>query len=608
MSSTPAYITGEYAEAKQGNVTVNATLALTSADATTSQTPQTGEDLTAIVYNYTGTPSVAWTGTDNATIAPAGINVNISGTQVIITGTPTAAGNFGYTVSAAGINGGTDANNLSGTITVSLAPVDAVLTLVSESPNANVNTGETVDIDFDYTGATPVITWMGTAGPNIAPAGITVDMGTDYISIFGAPAVAGPYVYIIEVDGLNGGSNATNGGTINVTAALTVPANIAATPNQTSINLTWDKVEGAEKYIVYLCHDEEQPGGGGGGEGGEPIALTLTSDYTVFGASGKNDETTFETGGITFGFKQLKQEGDVIKFKNNSVHGVIYNTTAIPGKITSVTYTNSAATRACTVYGGTSRLVSNTSGDLAISGNIFSQQDNNAKGNQEINFSSATADCSFFAIKPSIANADSKLSNIIVNYVTSGGESGTIIVSDCDEYETATNGILIENLTPETQYTYQVKAVRGTEETAYSEAGNTTTLKDAVRILKSVTLKWSTVEVTDENIHFASLITDREDKMEVYFELNEGFLNEDYPVYLNGILLGQDVDLQGKPSTYYDFGTGVRSQPWTLEVKDKANNTVETYTLTVANVSTGVNEMENNDYFPAGRQPCGKRR
>ncbi|MDR1678590.1 MAG: T9SS type A sorting domain-containing protein [Prevotellaceae bacterium] len=447
-----SYESSEYTEATMVAGKVDATLTLASGNA--NQSLKIGEDLTAIVYNYTGTPAIQWTGTSNATTAPDGIYVNISATQIAITGTPSATGSFGYTVSAAGINGGTNATSLKGTITVTLAPVNAVLTLSSESANASVTAGNVVDIAYDYTGATPVVTWTGTANASTAPQEIKVELGPDYINIYGTATVAGTYSYNIQVNGLNGGSNAAaKGGTVTVLPALTVPANIQATPGQTTINLSWDAVAGAEKYIVKLCHDEEVEDTGGGN--GITTLMTL-ADFT---------ETV--AGGVT-----VNIDGSITKTAGATSTRIKTGTKDLRGATLNIVYTLQTA--------GSQQLKLNFDDNNSSNGRILNLTNTAANSTESIELTGATG-TDFLCFR-----LDGKCGITIHSLtVTKAGEGGgtgggTIITPVCDEtYETETNSITIPNLTPETEYTYQVKAIRGTEETAYSPSASTTTLANA---------------------------------------------------------------------------------------------------------------------------------
>ena len=87
-----------YTNSKTTSITVlpNASLALTSAPATTNQTICINSPLTNITYTAAGTSTVTFTG------LPAGVIGNYSGNVATISGTPTVEGTFNYTVTASG--------------------------------------------------------------------------------------------------------------------------------------------------------------------------------------------------------------------------------------------------------------------------------------------------------------------------------------------------------------------------------------------------------------------------------------------------------------------------------------------------------------------------
>ena len=96
-----------------GTLTVNANhaIALSSAAGTTSQTVCVNNALTAITYTLSG-------GATGASVSglPSGVSASVSGTTLTISGTPSIAGSYSYTVSTTG-NSCTTAS-ASGTITV----------------------------------------------------------------------------------------------------------------------------------------------------------------------------------------------------------------------------------------------------------------------------------------------------------------------------------------------------------------------------------------------------------------------------------------------------------------------------------------------------------
>ncbi|MFM7031985.1 MAG: putative Ig domain-containing protein, partial [Bacteroidota bacterium] len=95
---------------------VNCGITLSSASGTNSQSICQGSAITNIAYTTTAATGATVTG------LPAGVTGVWASNAVIISGTPTAAGTFNYTVTLTGCNGGT--STATGTITVA-APTSA---------------------------------------------------------------------------------------------------------------------------------------------------------------------------------------------------------------------------------------------------------------------------------------------------------------------------------------------------------------------------------------------------------------------------------------------------------------------------------------------------
>lgn len=138
ISTTPDYVDGAYSTqssftASSTATPVNATLSLTSASSTTAQSLTVSNAIAAITYSFTGASAdVSWSGTENSTTAPSGITVTKTATGVTISGTPDEVKNYGYTVTAMGIDGGQSVSLL-GTITVVAAPALATVGSVAET-------------------------------------------------------------------------------------------------------------------------------------------------------------------------------------------------------------------------------------------------------------------------------------------------------------------------------------------------------------------------------------------------------------------------------------------------------------------------------------------
>jgi len=202
-----------------GTITVNpnATIALTSGSAI--QTVCINTAITTIEYTVAN-------GATGATVIglPTGVTGTFAGNVFTITGTPTSAGTFGYTVTT---TGGCSSASLTGTITVN---PNVTIALTS------ANNTQTVCVGTPIAAINYAIANSGAAGATVTglPAGVTgsFNLTTGIFTITGSPSANGVYPYTITTSG--GCSSAFLTGTItvnpNVTIALTSPA---ATANQT---------------------------------------------------------------------------------------------------------------------------------------------------------------------------------------------------------------------------------------------------------------------------------------------------------------------------------------------------------------------------------------
>ena len=199
--------------------TVNATGSITVTDINTTSTPApvtTCIDVAlapSITISTTGA-----TGIGAATNLPAGLSASFSGDAnagtITISGTPTAAGSFNYSIP---LTGGCGTVNATGSITVN--PINTASTPAPVTTCIDVALASSITIST--TGATGIGTATG------LPAGVTASFSGDAtagtITISGTPTAAGSFNYSIP---LTGGC-----GTVNATGSITVnPINTASTP------------------------------------------------------------------------------------------------------------------------------------------------------------------------------------------------------------------------------------------------------------------------------------------------------------------------------------------------------------------------------------------
>ena len=200
-----------------GTITVTAdnTILLTSAIGTDNQTVCINTPITNITYGTTGATGASFLG------LPAGVTGSWALDVVTITGTPTVAGTFTYTVTLTGGCG-----NVSTTGTIIVTP-DNTIVLTSAIGTDN----QTVCINTAITNITYATT--GATGATITglPAGVTGSWAGDVVTITGIPTVSGTFNYTIDLQGGCGIVSIT--GTITVITNNTITLTSAAgTDNQ----------------------------------------------------------------------------------------------------------------------------------------------------------------------------------------------------------------------------------------------------------------------------------------------------------------------------------------------------------------------------------------
>ena len=200
-------------------ITADATINLTSAPATTSQTVCINTAITNITYSIGGSGTAA-----NVVFTPAlpGVTGVYAGGVVTISGTPTLAGSYSYTVTPVSpcLN-----PPLSGTITVN---DNATIALTSGAGSDN----QTVCINTPINNISYAIGGSGTGAAITAgalPAGVTGSFAGGVFNISGTPTVSGVFNYTVTTTGLC--INNSISGTITIKDNSTIALTSAAGTN-----------------------------------------------------------------------------------------------------------------------------------------------------------------------------------------------------------------------------------------------------------------------------------------------------------------------------------------------------------------------------------------
>ena len=197
------------------SVTPANTISLSSAVGTNNQTLCINTAITNITYATTGATGAAFTG------LPAGVTGSWLNNVVTISGTPSVAGTFNYTVT---LSGGCSVITSTGTITSNINTISLSSGVGTNNQTKCINTAIT-NITYATTGA------IGASFTGL-PAGVAGSWLNNVVTISGTPTVAGTFNYTVTLTG--GCSVITTTGIISVTPANTISLNSAVgTNNQT---------------------------------------------------------------------------------------------------------------------------------------------------------------------------------------------------------------------------------------------------------------------------------------------------------------------------------------------------------------------------------------
>ncbi|MGC4103317.1 PKD domain-containing protein [Ferruginibacter sp.] len=314
-------------------VTADATLTLSSAAGTNAQTVCINNAITNITY------AVGGTGTGGAvTGLPAGVTGTYAGGVITITGTPTVAGTFNYTVST---TGPCAKPSLGGTLTVN---ADATIALTSAAGSNN----QTICINNGITTITYSVGGGGTGATVTGlPAGVTGTYSGGVVTILGSPTVTGTFNYTVTTTGPCIKPTAT--GSITITGDATLTLTSAAGTNAQTVC-----INNAITNITYAV--------GGTGTGGAVTGLpagvtgtyaggiiTITGTPTVSGTFPYTVSTTGPCAKPTLGGTLTVTADGTLSL--SSAVGTNAQTVCINTPLTNITYAAGGSLTGATVTG-----------------------------------------------------------------------------------------------------------------------------------------------------------------------------------------------------------------------------------------------------------------
>ena len=398
-------------------VNTGSTLTLTSATGTSNQTVNVNSSITSITYNTAG-------GVTGATITglPAGVSGNyLGGTNGVFTisGTPSTAGTFTYTVTT---SGGCGVKTLTGTITVVTAPV---LTLSSSAGTDNQSiciNAVLTNISYTSTGGVTGATVTG------LPTGVTGTYSGGIFTISGTPTIAGTFNYSVTTSGNT--PNAVTNGTILVKAATTLL--LTSAPSTTSQTVT---LNSGINNITYIASGVT--GSYSGGTNGTFTISGITTqagtfNYTVTTAGGCSVQTLTGTitvvNGPSITLASSAGSNTQIICLNTAISNIIYTASGgvtgvtVTGLPSGVTGSYSGGTNGTFTIAGTPKVTGSFNFTVTTSGGSSSA---NSAGTINVN-DNVTLTLTSSAITTSqTVNINTAITTII--YSTTNGVTGAVV-------------------------------------------------------------------------------------------------------------------------------------------------------------------------------------
>lgn len=260
----------------------NNTISLTSATGTDAQTACVNAAITTVSYATTGASGASFSG------LPSGVTGAWSNNVVTLTGTPTAAGSYSYTIN---LLGGCGTVSATGSFTVIQNSIALTSASGTDAQTICTNSAMT-NLTYSTTGATG-------ASFSGLPTGVTGSWSNNVVTISGTPTTAGNASFTITLTGGCGTVTAT--GSLTVTALPTIAISTQGDACATKTTLT-----ATAGYSTYTWYKDNVSISGVTGDSYTP---TAAGDYKVTVSNGScsstSSVTTIYTCGLTADGKML---------------------------------------------------------------------------------------------------------------------------------------------------------------------------------------------------------------------------------------------------------------------------------------------------------------
>jgi hypothetical protein len=330
----------------------NNTISLTSASGTDAQAACVNAAITTVSYATTGASGASFTG------LPSGVTGAWSNNVVTLTGTPTAAGSYSYTIN---LLGGCGTVSATGSFTVIQNSIALTSASGTDAQTICTNSAMT-NLTYSTTGATG-------ASFSGLPSGVTGTWSNNVVTISGTPTTAGNASFTITLTG--GCGTVTETGSLNVTALPTIAISTQGDACATKTTLT--ATAGHSSYTWYKDNVAIA------GVTGDSYTPTAAGDYKVTVSNGSCSNTsavsTIYTCGLTAEGKMLALSNSVslLSTEGGANFGTVIDDLGRIVNTTGLTTTVGTIGATTAVIGG---VISSTDGIASSVGVIYSTDSN----------------------------------------------------------------------------------------------------------------------------------------------------------------------------------------------------------------------------------------